>query len=433
MTTRYNIKPKTRFGAAPLPSGYEGNSATDFTIPSCGIEDVDRALFELFDKEIPLIVSGENNTENRRCPVIFFAGEKWALNKKLRAMRDRNHALILPICTAVRTSIVQDPLEDITGRGINQQTGEIVIHRQLDKSDREYQGLINRMLLQHQKNLAVNPEMADPGQLTTLRDIGDMANEQVIQQGGLMVANRKNNVYETIVVPSPQFFTAIYEVVLWTQYTAHMTQLIEQVISSQLPQGNCWRLDSPKGYWFLAHVDGNNYVADTNTDDFSQTERVVKYKFTIKVPGYILASKVPGAPVPIKRYVSSPTISFDTGIVSTVDAAGGTVPDPFLGSDDPTLPLDANDDAQSRRTDQRNTDGTRLLPNISQINSDDPALKAYPRGAHPPRFTKITGIDKNGRLVTKLYRIKGTNSAQGETVLDADAVLGGLNIVVTED
>ena len=36
-----------------LPTGYEGeNVPDDFSIPSCGIEDIDRAVFELFDKRL---------------------------------------------------------------------------------------------------------------------------------------------------------------------------------------------------------------------------------------------------------------------------------------------------------------------------------------------------------------------------------------------
>ena len=432
MTTRYNAQPGSRFNVPGLPTGYQGKSISDFTIPSVGIVDVDKALFDLFNEEIPLVVGGEG-TESKRVPVVFFAGEKWALNKRLRALRDRNGALILPLCTAVRTIIIQDPVLDITGRGINQQTGEIVIHRRLDKSDRGYQNLINRLFLKHQQNLAVGPTQADPGQLTTIRAVGELENDPTVQQGGLLVPDRRNNIIETIVVPAPQFFTAQYDVTLWTQYTSHMSQLIEALIASQLPQGNVWRLDTPKGYWFLANVDSNTYTADTNTDDYSQTERLVRYKFVIKVPGYILASKVPGAPVPIKRYVSSPTISFTTGIATGLELDSGGQDDPYLGADDPTLPLTPGDDAPSRRRDQRDHKDTRLLPNVADTNPDDPALKALARGTKPGQFKKVIGIDKDGNQVVKYLRVKGTNAAQGETVLASDASLGGLTIVVTED
>ena len=41
-----------------LPDGLEGQNVPDnFFIPSCGIEDVDLALFDLFDKKVKFTVS----------------------------------------------------------------------------------------------------------------------------------------------------------------------------------------------------------------------------------------------------------------------------------------------------------------------------------------------------------------------------------------
>lgn len=424
MTTRYTARSQPRFNVPGLPSGYESRSSADIVVPSVGIGDVDRALFDLFNEQIPLVVGGEGQ-ETKRVPVVFFAGEKWALNKRLKALRDKNNSLILPLITAVRTNIVQDSAADITGRGINQQTGEIIIHRRLDKSDRAYLGLINRLLLEHQKNLAVPAGSGDEGQLTTLRAVGDLADDATVQQGGLLLPDRRNNVYETIVVPAPQFFSAEYEFTIWTQYTLHMQQLLDAIISSQLPQGNAWRLETPKGYWFVASVEGNAYNADLNADDYSQTERVIRYKFVVKVPGYILASAVPGAPVPIKRYVSSPSISFQTDLMDSGDVEG-----PFLGADDPTLPIDA--EGNVRRRDQRRDDSTLLYPGAGS-NPDDPALKQLKRGTSPPKYKKVTGIDKNGKLVTRLFRVKSVNRFTGETVLAPDVSGEGLTIVVTDD
>lgn len=433
MPTRYNSNSTPRFGVSGLPSGYGGISAPDaLTIPSVGIEDVDVALFSLLDRDIPfnVSVSDRNRLETKRVPVVFGSGEKWAKIKKTRGMRDRNGTLIIPLITVVRTNIQQLSNEDIVGRGINQQTGEIVIKRRLDKSDRGYQNLINRLLVPHQSNLAISPSAADPGQLTTLREQGVLADDPTVQDGGLLMSDRTNNVYETIVVPAPQFFTAMYEVTFWTQYTVQMVQLVEQLISSFLPQGNAWRLDTPKGYWFVATVDSNVYAPDNNDEDTSQEERIIKYKFNIKVPGYIMATGVPGAPVPLKRYVSSPTISFDVGLSTGEVSDSETVPDPYLGSDDPTLPMA---DSANRRRDQRETGATKLYPNVADVSPHDPALKAPPRGRSLARYKQITGIDRHGRKVTKNVRVVNTNRATGETVFAPDTDLGGLTIVVIDD
>lgn len=405
MTTRYTAQPQTYFGVPGLPTGYQSKSAPDdFTIPAVGIKDVDAALFKLFNEEITFAI--ESNGDLKRPPVVFFAGEKFALNKTLRAMRDRNNTLILPLITAVRTAVLQDPIKDITGRGINQQTGELVIHRRLDKTDRNYQNLVTNILIEHDQEQTYN-----------------------------LLPNLDNNVFETIVVPAPQFFTAVYEFTFWTQYTTHMTQLLEQLINSQLPQGNAWKLDTDKGYWFVASVEDGNYQADTNTDDFSKTERIVKYKFTIKVPGYIFASDVPGAPVPLKRYISAPSVEFTLGLGADDLSVGGSVDsisDPFLGADDPTLPLDTNDSRQSLRIDQRQVGDTRLYPHGTEPNPNDPALKSFPRGIKPGRYVMITGVDNSGQTVTRYVKIKNVNPTTGEMVFSTDFDLGSMIISVVK-
>lgn len=429
MPTRFNSNSKNRFNVPGIKSGYDNDSSlpADLTIPSVGIEDVDAALFKLFDKEIPFSVStsDKNREELKRVPVIFAAAEKWALSKKNRGLRDRNGSLILPLITVVRTTIQQTPNDDISGRGINQQTGEILIKRQLDNSDRGHQNLINRLLVNHQTNLASSPATADEGQLSSDRELGSLACDPTIRDGGLLLADRKANVYETLVVPSPQFFTAVYEVTFWTQYTVQMFQLIEMLIASFLPQGNAWKLETPKGYWYVATVDGNVYNTENNFDDMSVDERMIKYKFSIKVPGYIFASKVPGAPIPIRRYVSSPIITFDAGI-PVGESSGEGESDPFLGSDDPTLPIN---DTKNRRRDQRQVGGTKLYDD----GSEDPSLGSLPRGTAQAKYKRITAIDGKGRSITKLVRVVSTNRFTGETVFSADSDLGGLTIVVTED
>ncbi len=432
MPTRYNRQIKSRFKVPGLPSGFDGpSSPSDLTVPPVGIEDADVALFNLFDKEISIQVSdGEKGL--RKVPVIFAAGEKWALLKRKRALRDRNNSLVLPLITVVRTSIQQASNEDITGRGINQQTGDLVIKRRLDASDRAYQGIINKLNVQHQQNLAVGLDTGDAGQFTSSRAAGSLSEDPTVSGGGVLMPDRTDNIYEFVMIPSPQFYTATYVVTFWGQYSTHMKQMLEQLLASFLPQGNCWRIDTTAGYWFVASVDGNVYTAEDNTEDFSSEERVLKHKFTVKVPAYILASATPGAPVPIKRYTSAPSVSFDVSTES-LDEPGGVI-DPFLGADDPTLPTQ---NGQTKRRDQRDTNGTRLYPSTGEDqtngNPDDPALAKLPRGVPVTKYQKVTGIDSRGNKVTKYVRIVNQNSFTGETVLAPDASLGGITLVSSDD
>ena len=441
MPTRFNSKSQTRFGVAGINlDNHQGTP--ELTIPSVGIEDVDVALFKLFDNEIKLQVGGDNS-DFKKVPIIFATGEKWALLKKKRALRDKNNSLILPLLTISRTSISQDLSSDIAGRGINQQTGEIVIQRRLDKSDRGYQNLINRYLLKNQKNVATNPNLDHvDGQLLTDRKIGEDSTDPVIESGAWLADIKKNNIYETIVVPSPQFYNVTYDVTMWTQYTQHMNQLLEQLVSSFLPQANSWKLETPKGYWFIATVSNNSYDPENNLDELGQEERVIKYKFTVNVKAYIFASKYPGTGVPIKRFVSSPIIKFDVEPLSGLTFPSTESQNPFLGSDDPTLPLS---DSKNKHLGQRLTGGTRLY-DPSGINSEDPALRTRAAKQYNPVYKKIISNDLSGKETVSYVRTYPVNQASGESVIKvtpqtssnqapitAESLLGGITYHIIQD
>lgn len=445
MPTRFNSKSQQRYGVSGINTGTHQGTPS-LTIPPVGIEDVDVALFKLFDNEIKLQVGG-NNSDFKKVPVIFATGEKWAILKKKRALRDKNNSLILPLLTIARTSVIQDFSTDISGRGINQQTGEIVIKRRLDGSDRGYQNLINRYLLENQKNVATNPRLGhDENQLLTDRVVGQNANDPMTKDGAWLADSKTNNVFETIVIPSPQFCSLNYDVTMWTQYTQHMNQLLEQVIASFLPQGNAWKLDTPKGYWFIAIVEGNSYDPDNNFDQLGKEERLIKYTFKIKVNAYIFAPQYPGVGVPVKRYVSCPIISFETGLEpgsENIDQGSENVSEYLLGSDDPTLPLD---ESKNGREDQRRV-GTRLFNRFDDKNiSDDPALRSRSLKNNVPLFKKIEYTDVNGRSKFGYVRVYKINQSSGESIIkpasllenkpaptNADTMLGGLSYEIIED
>lgn len=424
MTTRFNAVDAVNYGVPGIKSGYDGDNRSDLNIPSCGIEDVDVALFTLFDKEIAPMIGGKDSQELKKVPIVFAAGEKWAMLKKGRPLRDKNSTLILPLITIMRTGITQT-MEDITGRGINQQTGEIVVKRRLDATDRDYQNLINKQLILNQANVAVTSgsQFSLNHQLVTGRSTGELSNSFAIRRGGLLVANKRNNVFETLTVPAPQFYTATYQITVWTQFTQHMNQIVEKIMSSYLPQSTSWKLLTPKGYWFIAQLEsGGSYNVETNFEDMSTAERFLKCSIQLNVPAYIWASTAPGVPIPVKRYVSAPIVDFAIESRSTADGSG---PEEFsdsysLGSDDPTLPLD---EQGNLRADQRRPGWRRQIvyPSNSdnEIDANDQALSSYPRGVKPSQYQKLqVGED------VKYVKVVSVNQATGETVYSASDFLG---------
>ena len=337
MTIRYNSGDPNG-----VPSGYQSPDVpTDINIPSCGIEDVDESLFKLFDKEIKFSVRDNKTGNTKNVPVVFATGERWALIKKGAPLRDTSNTIILPLTTIRRIALVQDIKEDITGRGINQQTGELVIKRRLSQRDRSYQNLINKLGIPNQENIA---NSLDESGFTTDRDQELNMNDPEIRDGGLLTPKLEKNIWEVITIPSPQFFTAKYEVTFWTQYTTHMNQLIQQLMSAYLPQGNAFRLDTEKGYWFVATIEGNEYRPEDNSEDFGLEERLIKYSFTMTVPGYYIAGDTAnGTPSATRRYISSPLITFQIGSDDGELLANGVPSDEadehFAFADDPSNPF----------------------------------------------------------------------------------------------
>lgn len=306
-----------------VASGYDSSDVPDFHIPPVNLESVDRSVMGLFDSTIEFQVSTRAN-KTVKVPVVFATGERFALLNRNKPIRDRAGALILPMISIRRTGVEQTDA-DMTGRGINQHTGDLTICRRLSAKDREYQNLINRLGLRGQDGLT------EPGVSDTDYSVGELADDPRIQRGELLTPDLGNNIYEFIVIPQPQFYTATYEIVFWTSYTQQMNQMIERLMGAQLPQGRCFRLDTPEGYWFVGFVSEAKTSQD-NFTDFSEQTRVIKYSFTLDVKAYLLIADGPGESTAIRRYTSAPRVEFDLRGFNEGDPAL----DPALAADPDT-------------------------------------------------------------------------------------------------
>ena len=300
------------------PLGFEGNDVpNDITIPSCTIEDVDRSVFNLFDKQLPLqIRQGSNGNSTKKVPVIFATGERFAFLRRKIPLGDQggdHSALIIPLISITRSSISQEPDNGI-GPG---QTMPITIKRRLSKDNPIYKRLVNEHRLKNQDDLAERSHNISgsnagsiPGTIGTRRQL--VAESDNSRKGYLLRPQLSNNIYETLTIPPVKYYTATYNITLWTQYTQEMNDLLMIIMS--LYQNNnkrTFKLETDKGYWFVGYV-SSDLSADNNSDDFTDTERIIRYNFDIKVNGYIIAPQYAGSPSYIRRYISAPTIEFNT-------------------------------------------------------------------------------------------------------------------------
>jgi len=316
MSTREQIEAKSQ-GNSPTSTGQVSNDSY-LEITPCTIEDVDRGIFDLFDKTMPLFYKTKKEG-TRRVPVVFAAGERFALIARKKPLRDKSNALIIPIVSIMRTGVTASPE---LGAGTNQMVPH-VIRKRLAVKDPLYQRLLNKVNLKNSDNLAsigalINQNTktsAEPGRVATRRDGTHESN--AIRKGQLL-ANQFDaaHIYEITEIPPVKYYTATYEIVFWTQYVQQMNDMLMALMS--LPEnysGRSFSLKTKTGYSFVAYLD-SALSSDNNFSEYSSEERIIKYSMTMKVQGYIVGSTYPGAPNRLRRYYSMPEIKFESLFVN---------------------------------------------------------------------------------------------------------------------
>ena len=375
-----------------LNTGYEGAPSLDFTIPPCGIQDIDVAVHKLFRETIGFKttqVQTQAGPQNVNKPqVIFATGERFALVKKLNPPRDKQKQLILPAISIRRTAIEQS-LDDITSRGINQFTGNLIIKRKLSDEDRDLQNLLNKSGFQNLQGIL-------SGMPQTERGTGEYKGLEETIQGGVLdgaLTLNSNNIYEIISIPQPQFFTARYEIVFWTSYTQHMIYMLETLMSSFLPQSRAFRLTTDKGYWFMAHVE-DTFENGENIDEFGEDERIIRYTVSMRVRGYLLSPQHGTSAVPVRRWLSCPNIVFDISSTSAEVQPSSNLEKPPVNLGQPQSFV------------------------LNDLEADP--VSAQPKTTNKKFLAKKTVIDPvSGKRRVKYVSILEANQKKGETVYTA--------------
>lgn len=279
---------------------FVGDDPTEnFEFPSIGIEDIDRAVFKLFNEKLNFQVSQKKET--KKVPVVFAAGERFALTRRKNPIRDKNNAFILPLISIMRNDIAFGPDQDGKGTAISfREQPSYVIKRRLSKKDRDYQNAINKAGLLNQENVGTKRNSKN---LTALSSAATLS------------PNLEKNIFEIIEIPYPEFVSLTYEVTFWTQYMNQANAMIETLIHNFDGQGEEIVMTTDTGYELVAFFD-KSFNNNSNFDEFSDSERIIKNTITMKVPGYVLNPKHSGIPKLIKSYFSAPVINFNYQQVS---------------------------------------------------------------------------------------------------------------------
>lgn len=382
-----------------ISSGYEGlNTEENYSIPRNGIENVDRALFELFDKQLSFEV--KNKDQTIKVPVVFASGERFALTRRKEALRDDNNALILPIISIVRRNVDLSPGQSGYGTPISYRDQDLyIIKRRLSDEDRDYQNIINKLGLKNQENVSKrNFVRSDvfPGNIQRGSSQASRRNENNLSFYKSQIdlsPNIGKNIFEIITIPYPEFFTIEYEVTFWTQYVTESNQMIEHLISKFDGQDRGFKITTREGYEHFAYV-ASSISSNDNFTEYSSEERIIKHSFGITVPSYLIAPDIDGVVTPFRRFLSSPEINFEISETKTS-----------------SMKLTEQNNNQNK-TDKFILSDVELLDSNGNIDEGD----------------DNTGIellyedfDPKTGIVTKEYRkVLSRNKRKGETVLSAD-------------
>ena len=292
MATKYSINNSNRYA----PTGYEGNNESDYVIPSCGIEDLDKSVFNLFDKEMPLFYS--HHGKRSKVPVIFASGERFAVLARKRPITDENGALILPLISIARTSIDNIPQKGIS----NNQMFPNTIVKRISKKDLAFRQ-------------SSNVEGLNNSEDSTSTDEPDISLKPRIEK----------NIIETIEMPPVKYFSANYEISIWSSFTQQMNKLLEAIMNAYtLNPGQQFQLESDKGYKFSGFID-SSFSQDANYSDFTDAERYIKYNLIMNATGYIIAPNIEGGKTALRSFLSAPKVSFDvaTNNIDLLPTFGG--------------------------------------------------------------------------------------------------------------
>ena len=249
MSTRYNIKQQR---GEHVQTGYDTHDIPqDFVLPSCGVEDIDKALFKLFNEELPMTIELEGET--KRIPVIFATGERAFILRRKQPLRDRQGALILPLISILRSGMDQNPpVAPALGPGL----GTMVIKKNVSKKNDIFRRQKNYEGLQNQQGVATNNKHIGPSSKITF------------DRGKISLEPTNTNIYEFFTMPVPRFFVATYEVSFWSQYLQQMNKIQEALMTSyNINAARSFRIESDKGYYFVATVE-SGISLDQNFDSF---------------------------------------------------------------------------------------------------------------------------------------------------------------------
>ncbi len=229
---------------------YEGKRVFDSRI-----ENIDTAMYNFIDRQMNL--HAHDGTGFKKVPVIMATAERSALSKKDSRVRDEEGALILPIITIERTSMVKSPTEKGT------------VWANVPALDKVKGGNIPTM------------QKIVQGKTSNFKNAHALR-----KRGQLNFPNKVDKtVYKTVSIPLPVYITIMYKITIRTEYQQQMNDLVIPFMT--VPGGINYIIIRDQNHRYEGFIQ-QDYSHENNISNFSNEERKFETKFDIKVLGHLI-------------------------------------------------------------------------------------------------------------------------------------------------
>ena len=206
------------------------------------LKQIDQSVINWFNNDFPIHI------DTRKVPVIYATAERWARAQKEKGFRDEGGILILPLISVRRT------------------TPDHQVERYVPNTDETNITLIRRVSTTPISSNDPQPSIIDNKQA-----------DPIYQR----VADKR--VYKTLQIPFPSFVNLDYDVTVWTSYMTHQN-LEQENIYREWKGGRTWV--KVNDYYFFAQLKSSS--DQSNLDDFSDKEKIIRYSFKLLVQAYLI-------------------------------------------------------------------------------------------------------------------------------------------------
>lgn len=223
------------------------------------IETVDRAMFEFLENKMDIFAT--SNKGWKKVPVIWVSAERAFQIKRKKELRDQKGALILPMLTIERSSVIK-----------GSKRGKYLHNPFPESSDAHHQTITIAKKIKQDKTA----NYANADSYKRNRQLNSRTwkkNEKVV--------------YQVLSMPIPIYLDITYKVSVRAEYQQQMNEIITPFWSMPGSINN-----------FLINKDGHKYEAfvaedftqNNNAATLGEQERIYETSFNVNVLGYIQGS-----------------------------------------------------------------------------------------------------------------------------------------------